>query len=77
MGVVMITCPTTGRAISSGIESDRQTFDSLPDTLSRSKCPLCGAEHVWWTREAWLAPDGESVVLPLPVGRQRRGRAAS
>jgi hypothetical protein len=52
MGVVMITSPTTGRAVPTGIETDQQSFDALPDTLSRSKCPHCGAEHFWWTREA-------------------------
>jgi hypothetical protein len=43
MGVVMITCPNTGRAVHTGIETDQRSFDALPDTLSRSKCPHCGA----------------------------------
>jgi endogenous inhibitor of DNA gyrase (YacG/DUF329 family) len=78
MGVVMITCPTTGRAVSTGIETDQHSFDILPDTLSKSKCPHCGAEHVWWTREAWLAADGGSDFLPPEVVGQRvkRRRAA-
>jgi endogenous inhibitor of DNA gyrase (YacG/DUF329 family) len=73
MGVVMITCPTTGRAVPTGIETDQQSFDALPDTLSRSKCPHCGAEHVWWTREAWLAADGGDLPR-LVVGQRARGR---
>ena len=68
MGVVMITCPNTDRAFSTGIESDPRTFASLPDVLSRSKCPHCGNEHVWWTGEAWLAADGGGVFPTVVVG---------
>jgi hypothetical protein len=77
MGVVMITCPTTGRAATTGIETDQRSFDALPDILSTTKCPHCGAAHVWWTREAWLAADGGGD-LPLVARAQgiRRRRAA-
>jgi hypothetical protein len=70
MGTIMIRCPNTGRAISTGIETDPVTFVHLPDLLSQSKCSLCGAEHVWWTREAWL--DGD--MAPPVRGRQRYGK---
>jgi hypothetical protein len=55
MSVVVIRCPTTGRTISTGIETDQSTFDKLPDVRTHSRCPLCGFEHFWWKREAWLA----------------------
>jgi endogenous inhibitor of DNA gyrase (YacG/DUF329 family) len=70
MAVVMITCPNTGRPVSTGIESDPRSFACLPDVLSHSKCPHCGSEHVWWTREAWLAADG-GVDAPTLIVRQR------
>jgi predicted RNA-binding Zn-ribbon protein involved in translation (DUF1610 family) len=78
MGVVMITCPSTGRAVPTGIETDQRSFNDLPDTLSKSKCPHCGAEHVWRAREAWLAADGGSDLPPSAVlgQRVRRQRAA-
>jgi hypothetical protein len=41
-------------AISTGLEVDPETFRNLPDILSYLKCPECGLEHAWWTREAWL-----------------------
>jgi len=77
MGVVMITCPNTGRAVSTGIETDARSFASLSDVPKQSKCPVCGSVHVWWKREAWIAVDGCGDLSP-PVGRQRpkRGKAA-
>jgi hypothetical protein len=74
MGVVMIACPATGRAVSTGIETDQHSFDEFPDTLSKAKCPHCGGEHVWWTREAWLATDGDGDLPQLVVGRGLKGR---
>jgi len=71
MGVVMITCPNSGRAFSTGIESDPRSFASLPDVLSRAKCPHCGSVHVWWPSEAWLAANDGEDSAPLIV-RQRR-----
>ena len=62
MGFVMITCPQTGRAVPTGIETDAKTFSQLPDVVSKSKCPECGLVHVWWTREAWLAADGPQAA---------------
>jgi hypothetical protein len=63
VGVVMITCPNTDRAVNTGIEIDPHTFASLPDVLWRSKCPHCGMEHVWWTVEAWLGRRDYSVAM--------------
>jgi hypothetical protein len=54
MGVLLIKCPHTDRPISTGIEVEPETFANLPDILSHVKCPECGLEHAWWTREAWL-----------------------
>ena len=54
MGMLLIKCAHTGRSISTGLEVDPESFAKLPDTLSHLKCPACGLNHVWWTREAWL-----------------------
>jgi len=54
MAVLLIKCPHTDRPVSTGIELDAETFAKLPDILSYMKCPECGLEHAWWTREAWL-----------------------
>jgi hypothetical protein len=54
MGVVMIKCPNTGKDVSTGIETDATSFAHVGDVLAHSRCPLCGQEHAWWKREAWL-----------------------
>jgi hypothetical protein len=76
MGVVMITCPNTGRAVPTGIETDAESFASLSDTLTQSKCPVCGSVHVWWKREAWLVLDGGSDLPPL-VGQPPKNEKAA
>ena len=66
MSVVMIKCPTTDRAIFTGIEIDFVSFNRLPDILLHSYCPICGLDHPWRTGEAWLASYGADS-LPTPV----------
>ncbi len=55
MGAVTIRCPRTGRPISTGIETEPAVFDRLPVVKALLRCPVCGEEHVWTAKEAWLA----------------------
>jgi hypothetical protein len=55
MGVLMLSCPTTGREFSTGIFADEETFKTLPNTVTKAACPYCGQLHQWWTSEARLA----------------------
>lgn len=55
MSAVIIKCPHTGEHISTGIETDSESFGKLPEVLIRSRCRVCGLEHAWWTREGRLA----------------------
>jgi hypothetical protein len=55
MGTVMIRCPETGRPVSTEIETEPSVFERLPLVPSRLRCPLCGLEHVWTAKEAWLS----------------------
>lgn len=50
----MIKCLNTGKLISTGIETDEESFRRLPDVLSRTYCPHCRVEHTWWKNEAML-----------------------
>ena len=64
MGLVMIRCPATGRAISTGIAADRRSFDATPVFYSQTFCPLCRIEHQWFAKEAWVqepGPDAEAA----------------
>ena len=55
MSPPMITCPNTGQPISTGIETDEYSLKQIADVPARTRCPLCGLDHIWWKREAWLA----------------------
>lgn len=54
MGMVMVRCPQTGHAISTGIETDRESFRRSTVFFSRTLCPFCRADHVWFARDAWV-----------------------
>ena len=55
MSSVMITCPNTGRPVSTAIETEPSVFRKLPKINARMVCPACGQEHVWAMSSAWLA----------------------
>jgi predicted RNA-binding Zn-ribbon protein involved in translation (DUF1610 family) len=57
----MIKCPATGRAVSTAIEVESSVFRKLPKVAARMRCPACGQEHVWSTRNAWLAGEPQLV----------------
>jgi endogenous inhibitor of DNA gyrase (YacG/DUF329 family) len=64
MAMVMFTCPKSGKPVSTGIETDEQSFDALVGAI-KSKgngkaksvpCPHCGKAHSWSSGSAYLAP---------------------
>ena len=57
MGTVVIKCAATGLDFSVGIETDEISFGTLPDIRLKSRCPHCGNEHHWSTRQARLRVD--------------------
>jgi hypothetical protein len=40
MGTLMIKCPKTGSAISTGIQTERATFNNSPVFFARTMCPV-------------------------------------
>ena len=62
MGSVMIKCPETGRAISTGMVADRKTFRSMPVFFARVLCPICRKQHEWFAQNAWVC----DTELPPP-----------
>ena len=64
MGIVMISCPETRQAISTGIQVDRATFHSTPVFFSRTLCPLCGKNHEWFAKDAWVCDSGFTNCEP-------------
>jgi len=64
MGIVMINCPETRRAISTGIQVDRATFHSTPVFFSRTFCPLCREKHEWFAKDAWVCDSSPADCDP-------------
>jgi len=54
LGIVMIRCPATGHAVSTGIAVDRESFNATPVFYSQVFCPFCRTEHEWFAKEAWV-----------------------
>lgn len=61
MGMVMIKCPQTGRAIPTGIETDRESFRRMPVFFGHTRCAICNANHDWFAREAWVDEPGAGM----------------
>jgi hypothetical protein len=58
MGMLMIRCPKTGRAIQTGKRVERTAFRAIPVFFSRTYCPLCRATHEWFVKDAWVCDSG-------------------
>jgi hypothetical protein len=56
MGVLILKCPITGKMFSTGIQADAETVKSLPQVQTRSRCPHCRADHLWWPQDAVFSP---------------------
>lgn len=68
MGELMIRCPKTGRAVTTGIHIEHSRFCSMPVFFSSSFCPSCGASHEWFARDAWVC-DSTSGTCDLNCNR--------
>jgi len=54
MGMLMVKCPQTGRAIATGIAMDRERFRCSAVFFGRTRCPICSVDHAWFAQEAWV-----------------------
>jgi endogenous inhibitor of DNA gyrase (YacG/DUF329 family) len=45
MGTILFECPTTGRPVSTGIETEPVSFCRVSKTWLEVYCPLCGRFH--------------------------------
>jgi hypothetical protein len=63
MGMVMVKCPHTGRAIATGMKTDRESFQRCTVFFGRTHCPICHAYHDWFAREAWVHEPSEGTRL--------------
>jgi hypothetical protein len=62
MGAIMIRCPTTNQLVAVGIDTDKESFESLPNVAATPvHCPLCGQEHAWSKADAILETTGRAA----------------
>jgi hypothetical protein len=59
---VMIFCPRTREVVYTGIETDEASFARIHTVVCRTECPVCGREHSWTNREAWLTTGGWQIA---------------
>jgi hypothetical protein len=53
MGVLVITCPETGKKFSTGIQIEQRDTKQIDiETVASSLCPYCREVHEWRYRDA-------------------------
>lgn len=75
MGMLMIKCPQTGRAIATGIKSDRDSFLRSTVFFARTPCPICRTDHGWFAPEAWVQESDAPNASARTSGAARPQRA--
>lgn len=55
MESLIFRCPSTGKPVDSGIETEIGTLLRIRRAMARSRCPACGEIHEWPVRDAYLA----------------------
>jgi len=65
MGTIFFRCPVIGQEYASSIEMDEASFSRLPEIKMKSRCPHCGADHIWSLRDARLSPQKLAGVHPV------------
>jgi hypothetical protein len=73
MGILMISCPSTGCAVSTGIEMHR--VDQLPTVIATIECSACGGVHEWTKHDVWLSEGGEHYRKAAAVKAATRAGA--
>jgi hypothetical protein len=72
MGTLMIKCPKTGSAISTGIQMGQSTFNNTPVFFARTLCPICQIQHEWFARAAWVRQPKAHDYQPVKLARTNR-----
>ena len=69
MGMLMIRCPKTGRAISTDRYVELATFRTSAVFFSQTYCPLCRVTHEWFAKDAWVC---DLSCSELEAARERQ-----
>ena len=60
---MMITCPRTGKPVSTGHSSDSKSFSAIGAEGNKSRCSSCGGTHMWAKKDTWVAEDNSEMAL--------------
>jgi predicted RNA-binding Zn-ribbon protein involved in translation (DUF1610 family) len=52
---LVFICPTTGREVDSGVETEIGTLLRIREQTVRARCSACGEVHEWQVRDASLS----------------------
>ena len=61
MIVLVFRCPTTGKEVLTGIETDKESFAKIESFPGSIRCRVCGERHPWAGLRVWLA---ENTTAP-------------
>jgi hypothetical protein len=64
---IVIACTCNGQFVPTGMETDVDTFIALPEALSLTRCPACGANHYWTKSQTWICNTASSSWALLPA----------
>ena len=64
MSRLMITCPTTGQEVFTGVEIPSDTIAQIPSIVARMMCPVCKQEHLWSKEDAHVDDSGAGGTRP-------------
>jgi hypothetical protein len=57
VGIVWIVCPTSGRHVATGIETEEREFSKLPGLGLTYECADCGETHAWGDTQAAIVDE--------------------
>jgi hypothetical protein len=67
MATLMFECPTNGREVSTGVEVDATSFNSLSQQTTYLQCPHCPAPHLLGDVQAWLSDEVDMSPEQPPI----------
>ena len=65
MGVLVITCPATGKQVETGIETDKVSLELTPEFVGRTYCEFCKTEHSFSKDQVLVCEMVDGVVRYL------------
>jgi hypothetical protein len=74
---IMIRCPIYGRAVPTGLTTEKIKFASLSDITIPFRCPDCLRIHKWEQKDAWVDEGAETDQQREVAKRERQSSESS